>query len=112
MLPEKLSNNLCSLKPNEDRLTFSVIIKINDRMKIIDRWIGKTIIHSDKRFTYEEAQASIDKKEGPFAKSLIKLNSIAKKIRKERFENGSFNFRSEEIKFKLDNDKKPLEIFK
>ena len=112
MLPEKLSNNLCSLKPNEDRLTFSVIIKINDKLEIIDRWIGKTVIHSDKRFTYEEAQISIDKREGPFAKSLIKLNSIAQKIRKERFENGSFNFRSEEIKFKLDNDKKPLEIFK
>ena len=112
MLPEVLSNNLCSLRPNEDRLTFSVIIKMDKDFNITDKWIGRTIIHSDKRFTYEDAQLSIDKKDDNYSKYLIQLNKIAKKIREDRLENGAFNFGSEEIKFKLDENKKPIKIFK
>ena len=112
MLPEVLSNNLCSLKPNEDRLTFSVILQIDKNLNITDKWIGKTVIHSDKRFTYENAQSSIDKKDNNYSKYLIQLNKIAKKIRRERFENGAFNFGSEEIKFELDDNKKPIKILK
>ena len=112
MLPEVLSNNLCSLKPNEDRLTFSVILQIDNNLNITDKWIGKTVIHSDKRFTYENAQSSIDKKDNNYSKYLIQLNKIAKKIRRERFENGAFNFGSEEIKFELDDNKKPIKILK
>ncbi len=112
MLPEKLSNDLCSLKPDIDRLTFSVIIKINKDFKIIDKWVGKTVIHSKKRFTYENAQNVIDKGEGVFSKELIDLNKIAKHFREERFENGSFNFKSNEVKFQLDEHKKPIKIVK
>ena len=112
MLPEVLSNNLCSLRPNEDRLTFSVIIKMDKDFNVTDKWIGRTIIHSDKRFTYEDAQLSIDKKDDNYSKYLIQLNKIAKKIREDRLENGAFNFGSEEIKFKLDENKKPIKIFK
>jgi ribonuclease R len=112
MLPERLSNNLCSLKPNTDRLTFSVIFDINKEAIIKNVWIGKTVIHSDKRFTYENAQDAIDKNETQYSKSLRILNSLSKIIRKNRFKSGAFNFRSEEIKFKLDKNKKPINVFK
>ena len=112
MLPEKLSNNLCSLKPNVDRLTYSVIIKFDIDFSIIDYWIGRTVIHSKKRFTYDDAQESINNKNGLFHEKLNLLNSIAKKIRDKRFSSGSFNFRSNEIKFKLDKNKKPVEVYK
>ena len=112
MLPEKLSNNLCSLKPNVDRLTYSVIIKFDIDFSIIDYWIGRTVIHSKKRFTYDDAQESISNKNGIFHEKLNLLNSIAKKIRDKRFSSGSFNFRSNEIKFKLDKNKKPVEVYK
>ena len=112
MLPEKLSNNLCSLKPNVDRLTFSVLIRIDEKFKIISSWVGRTIIHSKKRFTYEDAQESIDKSNGLFHEKLNMLNDIAKHIRKKRFDSGSFNFRSNEVKFKLDKEKKPIGVYK
>ena len=112
MLPEKLSNNLCSLKPNVDRLTFSVLIKMDERFKIISYWVGRTVIHSKKRFTYDEAQLSIDNTDGLFHEELNNLNEIAKNVRKKRFESGSFNFRSNEVKFKLDEDKKPVGVYK
>ena len=112
MLPEKLSNNLCSLKPDVDRLTYSVIIKFDKEFSIIDSWIGKTVIHSNKRFTYEEAQNSIDSNDGIFHSELTILNSIAKKIRNNRFISGSFNFGSDEIKFKLNEKKEPIEVYK
>ena len=112
MLPERLSNNLCSLKPNTDRLTFSVIFDINKEATIKNIWIGKTIIHSDKRFTYENAQDAIDKNNTPYSEGLIILNSLSKIIRKNRFESGAFNFRSEEIKFQLDENKKPINVYK
>ena len=112
MLPEKLSNDLCSLKPNVDRLTYSVIIKFDSNLSIIDYWIGRTVIHSKKRFTYDEAQESINNKDGLFHEKLNILNNIAKNIRAKRFKSGSFNFSSNEIKFRLDKEKKPIEVFR
>ena len=111
MLPEKLSNYLCSLRPDSDRLTFSVMFDINIEAQIKNIWIGKTIIHSEKRFTYEEAQKCIEEGENNFSKGLKILNTIAKKIRKKRFKNGSFNFKTKEVKFILNESKKPINIY-
>lgn len=110
MLPEKISNELCSLRPNEDKYTFSVIFKINNKGKIKDSWIGKTFIHSDHRFNYDEVQQIIDTGTGPHKEEIFLLNSIAKHFRKERFKNGAINFSSTEVKFKLDENGKPLGI--
>ena len=111
MLPEKLSNDLCSLNPNEDKFTFSAVFTFDSRYKIIDRWFGKTVIHSDRRFTYEEAQEGLTTQKGDFAYELTILNKIAHKLRKDRFKNGSINFDSEEIKFILDENNKPVGVF-
>ena len=110
MLPEKISNELCSLRPHEDKYAFSVIFNMNGKGKIKDSWIGKTFIHSDHRFTYDEVQEIIDTGEGEFKDEITALNSIAKIFRKERFANGAINFSSTEVKFKLDEDGKPLEV--
>lgn len=110
MLPEKLSNALCSLRPNEDKLTFAAVFEMDDRARIINEWFGKTIIHSDKRFTYEEAQQVIETGLGPFVEELIILNDLAKKLRKERFAKGAVNFETTEVKFKLDEKGKPLAV--
>lgn len=112
MLPEKLSNGICSLVPNEDRLAFSVVFKIDNSGKIIDKWFGKTIIHSDRRFTYEEAQEIIDNGAGECSKEILKLNSIAKLFRKERMKH-SLEMNNVEVGFKLGSDnKKPIGIYK
>jgi ribonuclease R len=110
MLPERLSNELCSLRPNEDKLTFAAVFEMDDRGKIINEWFGRTIIHSDKRFTYEEAQEVLESGTGPFAEELIILNTLAKKLRKERFSKGAVNFETTEVKFKLDEKGKPLAV--
>jgi ribonuclease R len=110
MLPEKLSNELCSLKPNEDKLCFSAVFEIGNDGAIHHEWFGKTIIHSNKRFTYEEAQQIIENREGLFVDELITLNSIAHIIRKKRFAEGSINFDTVEPKFKLDDDGNPIAI--
>jgi ribonuclease R len=111
MLPEKLSNELCSLRPNEDKLTFSAIFNIDEKGKIMDRWFGRTIIHSDRRFTYEEAQEILDGSEGAFSDELLHLNKIAHQLRKRRFSAGAIQFESDEVQFKLDDSGTPLEIF-
>lgn len=111
MLPEVLSNDLCSLKPDMDRLTFSIIFEINKEGHILKEWIGKTIIHSNKRFTYEEAQASLDNKDGLFHKELTILNNIAKKIKKERFLNGAISLDQDEVKFELDQNGVPIKVY-
>ena len=111
MLPEKLSNDLCSLKPNTDRLTFSVLFDVNIKAEIKNIWIGKTIIHSDKRFTYDNAQDAIDNDNSSFSKDLKTLNSISKIIRSKRFKSGAFNFKTKEVKFKLDDNKKPIGVY-
>jgi len=108
MLPERLSNGLCSLRPNEDKLTFSCVFEINEHADVINHWIGRTVTHSDRRFAYEEAQLNIDKQEGDFYQELTLLNGLAKKIRKRRFEKGAINFETVEVKFKLDEKGTPL----
>ena len=110
MLPEKLSNELCSLKPNEDKLCFSAVFELDTNGKIIKEWFGKTIIHSDKRFTYEGAQTVIENGEGEFAEELKTLNTLAHKLRKQRFKEGSINFDTIETKFILDEDGHPTGI--
>jgi ribonuclease R len=111
MLPEKLSNELCSLRPNEDKLTFSAIFKIDERGKIVEKWFGRTIIHSVRRFTYEEAQEILDGAEDSLSAALLHLNKIAHQLRKKRFAAGAIQFESDEVQFKLDDAGNPLEIF-
>lgn len=110
MLPEKISNELCSLRPHEDKYTFSVIFKFNNKGKVTDYWIGKTLIHSDHRFNYDEVQAIIETNTGLYLDEICTLNSIAKNFRKERFKNGAINFSSTEVKFQLDPSGKPIAI--
>lgn len=110
MLPEKISNELCSLRPNEDKFTFSVIFKINSKGEIKEHWLGKTIIHSDRRFSYEEVQQIIDEKKGAHQEEIFLLNTIAQQLRKQRFSKGAINFSSQEVRFKLDEKGKPIAI--
>jgi ribonuclease R len=111
MLPEKLSNGVCSLRPHEDKLTFSAVFEFTQEGEIVNEWYGKTVIHSDRRFTYEEAQDILNGKEGDFAEELKTLNRYAHILRKARFKKGSINFESPEIRFKLDENGKPLEAY-
>ncbi|MBL6446193.1 ribonuclease R [Fulvivirga sp. 29W222] len=110
MLPERLSNGLCSLRPREDKLTFAAIFEMDDKANVQKEWFGRTVIHSDRRFTYEEAQACIETGVGDLVQELQKLNDFAKKLRKERFNKGAVNFETTEVKFKLDAKGKPLGI--
>ncbi len=110
MLPEKISNELCSLRPNEDKYTFSVIFQISNRAEIKSKWIGRTVIHSNHRFTYEDVQQIIETKDGLHFKAILLLNDLAKQFRKERFDNGAINFSSQEVRFKLDKDGTPIGI--
>ncbi len=110
MLPENISNVLCSLRPNEDKFTFSAVFEMNTNGDVKKTWIGKTLIHSDHRFTYEDVQQIIESNEGKFAEEILLLNDIAQKMRKERFKNGAINFSSQEVKFKLDENGKPIGI--
>lgn len=110
MLPEKISNELCSLRPNEDKYTFSVVFQITNRAEVKHKWIGRTIINSDQRFSYEEVQETIETGDGIHNKPILLLNSLAKKFREERFNNGAINFSSEEVKFNLDETGKPIGI--
>jgi len=110
MLPERLSNGICSLRPNEEKLTYSAIFEITPQAKIKNFEIAKTIIKSNKRFTYANAQEILDKGEGEFYEELNILNNLAKILRKERFKHGAVNFDKTEVKFKIDENGKPLEI--
>ncbi len=110
MLPERISNELCSLRPREDKYTFSVIFQITNRAEVVSKWIGRTVIHSDHRYTYEDVQEIIEKEEGINFKAIILLNKLAKQFRKERFDNGAINFSSQEVRFKLDENAKPIEV--
>jgi ribonuclease R len=111
MLPEKLSNGLCSLRPKEEKLTFSAVFEMTLDGKVVKDWFGKTIIYSDRRFAYEEVQAILDAGAGEYYKELSLMNDMAKSIRKERFKNGSISFETVEIKFKLDEKGKPLGVY-
>jgi ribonuclease R len=133
MLPEKISNNLCSLRPNEDKLTFSAVFEINDNAKIVKEWFGRTVIHSNKRYSYEEAQQELELNNeslvvssaeasielAPIPKpqdtelrtALVLLNTLALKLRAERFAKGAINFETVEVKFRLDEAGKPLGVY-
>ena len=110
MLPEHISNVLCSLRPNEDKLTFSAIFQINSKAEVKQYWLGRTIMHSDRRFTYEEAQDIIETKAGDHAEEILLLNELAQKMRKKRFNKGAINFSSQEVRFKLDEKGDPIGI--
>lgn len=111
MLPERLSNGVCSLRPNEDKLCFSAVFELNESAVVKKEWFGKTIIHSDRRFTYEEAQEIIESGEGDFSEEVLKLNELAIKLRDNRFGEGSIAFDRVEIKFNIDEKGKPLSVF-
>ncbi len=111
MLPETLSNDICSLNPNTEKLTFSVVFTIDINGKLYKRWIGETIIKSDRRFNYDEVQKILDTGKGDYAKQLKILNTIAQNLRKKRIDNGALIFDKLELKFKLDKNGKPLEIY-
>jgi ribonuclease R len=111
MLPERLSNELCSLKPDVDRLCFAAVFELNDKAEIVEEWFGKTVIHSDRRFSYEEVQAIIEAGTGEYSEEIKTLNGLAAKLREERFKKGSINFETQEVRFKLDEKGKPLSIY-
>jgi len=111
MLPERLSNGICSLRPNEDKLCFSAVFVMNDKAEIKKQWFGKTIINSDQRFAYEDAQYMIDGGGGDLLKEILLLDTLAKKLRKRRFNGKSIAFNRIEPKFNLDSNGKPLDVY-
>ena len=111
MLPERLSNGLCSLRPKEDKLCFSAVFIMDENAFIKEEWYGKTIIHSDRRFTYEEVQEIIEAKEGDHSKEILELNALAYKLRDRKFKNGAISFETTEVKFKLDETGKPTGVY-
>jgi ribonuclease R len=110
MLPEHLSNMLCSLRPNEDKLCFSAVFELDDKAVIQNQWFGRTIIHSIRRFTYEEAQEVIETGIGDHQEAMLTLDRLAKMMRKERFKSGAIDFDTEEVKFQLDEQGKPIGV--
>ena len=134
MLPEVLSNNACSLRPNEEKFTFSAVFKINNKAEIINQWFGRTVTYSDARFAYEEAQFIIEKEtinkgktvnipsgisitgkpyevKNKITKAILKLNELAKILRKKRMKNGAISFDKVEVKFHLDKDNNPEGVY-
>ena len=111
MLPERLSNELCSLRPHEDKLCFSAVFTLNENLDIVDEWFGRTVIHSDRRFTYEEAQEVIETGKGDFSTEITTLNRLAQALRKERFKHGAIAFERDEIRFKLDDKGAPIGVY-
>lgn len=111
MLPEVLSNFVCSLRPREEKYTFSAVFEITNEGQILNEWFGKTIINSDRRFTYEEVQEMIEGKDGDYKEEVMVLDRLAKILRKDRTEKGSLFFDKAEVKFNLDEDGKPLGVF-
>ena len=111
MLPEILSNVACSLRPNEDKYTFSGVFELDDNAKIVNTWFGRTAIHSDRRFTYEEAQAIIEGEDGDFKEEILTLDRLAKLMRAERMNVGAVNFDKVEVKFNLDEEHNPTGIY-
>lgn len=111
MLPEKLSNGVCSLRPKEDKLVFSAVFEFNNNLKIVKRWFGKAVIHSDRRFTYEEAQEVLEGQSEELSEELRNLNRIAKVLQNRRFKQGAINFETDEVKFKLADDGTPIDVY-
>ena len=111
MLPERLCNFICSLRPNEEKLAFSVIFDITEKGEVRDSRIVHTVINSDRRFTYEEAQQIIETKEGDFKEEVLTLDTIAKALREKRFSAGAINFDRYEVKFEIDEKGKPISVY-
>ena len=111
MLPERLSNGLCSLRPNEDKLCFSAVFELDQEANVVEQWFGKTIIHSDTRFSYEDAQEILENKTGKHSEELLKLNELAYILRERKFKHGAISFESVEVKFNLDEYGKPLGVY-
>lgn len=110
MLPEQLSNLACSLRPHEDKYTFSAVFEIDDSGKIHKEWFGRTVTHSDRRYTYEEAQEIVEGSEGDFKEEILLLDRLAKVFRNKRLKHGAMNIESSEIRFKLDDNGDPIEV--
>ncbi len=110
MLPERISNELCSLRPHEDKFTFSAIFQMNTKGEIKQYWLGKTVIHSDHRYAYEDVQEIIESKTGVNQDEILLLNDIAQRLRRNRFAKGAINFSSQEVRFKLDEKGKPIGV--
>ena len=111
MLPEHLSNGICSLRPGEDKLTYSVIFKLDEFAEIKDYQIARTVINSNHRFSYEDAQLIIETEEGAYKDELIKLNELAKMLRVKRFSKGAIAFERTEVRFEIDETGKPISVF-
>ena len=111
MLPERLSNGVCSLRPHEDKLCFAAVFELDEQANIVSEWFGRTAIHSDRRFSYEEAQEVIENKAGDYATEILKLNELAYILRDRKFKNGAISFESTEVKFKLDESGKPIGVY-
>lgn len=111
MLPEKLSNGVCSLRPDEEKLCFSAVFKLNEDAQVLGEWFGRTVIRSDRRFTYEEAQEIIEGAAGDYREEILTLNGLAQKLREARFKNGAIDFDRVEVKFDLDEKGKPLGVY-
>ena len=111
MLPEVLSNFVCSLRPNEEKLTFSAVFEMDENAQVIKEWFGRTVIHSNRRYSYEEVQEILEGKEGDFKTELHLLDKLAKKLRDARLKNGSITFEKEEVKFHLDENGNPLGVY-
>jgi ribonuclease R len=110
MLPERLSNDICSLRPGEDKLCFSAVFELNEKAEVQNEWFGRTVINSDRRFSYGEAQLVIDTGEGDMKDQLLLLHDLAQKLRSKRFAYGAFSFEREEVQFELDENGKPLGV--
>jgi ribonuclease R len=111
MLPERLSNGLCSLRPNEDKLCFAAVFELDAKANILTQWFGKTIIHSNKRFSYEDAQEILENKTGEHSDELLKLNELAYILRAEKFKHGAISFETTEVKFNLDEQGNPIGVY-
>jgi len=111
MLPEKLSNGVCSLRPEEDKLTFSAVFRMNEKAEVLGEWFGKTIIHSNRRFNYEEAQQIIESGEGDMKEEVLLLFRLSQILKKNRYTEGSVNFERDEVKFNLDADGTPTGVY-
>ena len=111
MLPEKLCNNVCSLRPDEEKLTFSAVFELDDDANVLNHWIGKTVIKSCRRYAYEEVQAMIEGGEGDYKEQILTFHHLATKLREKRMKEGSLNFHSEEVKFILDEKGKPIDTY-
>ncbi len=111
MLPERLSNFICSLRPDEEKLCFSAVFEMDDKAEIKNSWFGRTVIYSDRRFTYEEAQEIIESGKGDLADEILTLDKLAKQLRDERFRTGSVGFERTEVRFNIDEDGKPLSVY-